>query len=410
MTDKPTTVFIVDDDQDAIDMERLILESAGFAVAVATSSRKALAELEQRRPDCIILDIMMPEVDGMELLRTIRRHEHLQHTKVVMVSGKPFEYDRHRAFELGADGFVVKPFQADWFLASISKVIRDRIALQYWGVRGTLPVSGAEVLRYGGDTSCVTLQFSGGNVFIFDAGTGIKRLSNHLLSTGQSRIDAKILLSHPHWDHINALPFFAPLYQPGNAFEIMGGTHGEVTMEKLVSAQMDGVFFPIKVREFAAHVSYRELKEEAFSVDDIRVETMLLSHPGYCLGYKVSYGGRAICYVTDNELFPRSTSFYNDSYRRRLVAFIQGADVLITDTTYTDDEYRSRIGWGHSPVSEVVEVARLAGVKQLHLFHHDPDQDDAAIDAKLASARELLVQADSAVQCVAPAAGDLFEI
>lgn len=404
------TIFIVDDDQDAVSLERLLLESAGFAVATASSSRTAMAELERVRPDCIILDIMMPEVDGMELLRKIRGHALLQQTKVVMVSGKPYEYDRNRALELGADSFIVKPFQADNFLEIISRVIRDRIELRYWGVRGTLPVSGASTLRYGGETSCVTLRFSDGRCFIFDAGTGIKRLSNHLMSAGQSRIEAKIFLSHPHWDHINALPFFGPLYVPGNEFEILGGTHGEVTMEKMVSAQMDGVFFPIKVREFAARVHYRELKEEAFDVDDIHVETMLLSHPGYCLGYKVSYGGRSICYVTDNELFPRSSSFFNENYRRRLVAFVQHADVLITDTTYTDGEYDSKIGWGHSSVSEVVGLARLAGVKSLHLFHHDPDQDDAAIDAKLAAAQALLAQDDSGIRCVAPAVEEIFEI
>lgn len=183
-----------------------------------------------------------------------------------------------------------------------------------------------------------------------------------------------------------------------------------MTVEKIISSQMDGVYFPIKVREFGARVNYRDLKEESLEVAGIQVDTMLLSHPGYCLGYRIQYGGRIICYITDNELFPRSTSFFNDNYRNRLTGFLQDADVVITDATYTDEEYVNKVGWGHSPVSEVVALADQAKVKSLHLFHHDPDQSDDAIDAKLETATALLDRSQSGTECLAPAEGDIFKI
>lgn len=165
-TGEKRKIFIVDDDQDAINVERMILEPAGYDVSVGSSSREALAELEHIRPDCIILDIMMPDMDGMELLQAIRERQEFRRTKIVMVSGKPYEYDKNRAFELGANGFVLKPFEPKEFLSTLETVIQDQIELQYWGVRGTLPRPGADALRYGGNTSCVTLSFADGR-FLF---------------------------------------------------------------------------------------------------------------------------------------------------------------------------------------------------------------------------------------------------
>jgi phosphoribosyl 1,2-cyclic phosphodiesterase len=185
------------------------------------------------------------------------------------------------------------------------------LELTFWGVRGTLPVANQRAYRYGGNTSCVTLEFPKGQLFIFDAGTGIKELSDALMKQNRRNIAASIFISHPHWDHINALPFFAPLYARGNAFEILGAAHVHKTMEELISAQMDDVYFPITMKEFGAQIKFRDLNEEQIEVEGISVCTMLLSHPGNCLGYRIDYNGRSVCYVTDNELFcpnPSSTT------------------------------------------------------------------------------------------------------
>ena len=178
-----------------------------------------------------------------------------------------------------------------------------------------------------------------------------------------------------------------------------------------IAAQMDDVYFPITLKEFGARVFFRDLRQETFMIDnDIQIETLLLSHPGYCLGYRVNFKGRSVCYVTDNELYLDDHPSYNAKYVADLTKFVSNADVLITDTTYFDQEYKSKVDWGHSCVSKVVELADAAKVKSLHLFHHDPDQDDDAIDKKLALARDALSDRNSAIECIAPAEGGIFLI
>lgn len=404
-------ILIVDDDQEAAELRQLVLSAAGHAVETLTSSLKAIEQLRRGKPDLLIVDIMMPELDGLELIKRIRQNETLAGLKIIVMSAKVYEFDRKRAIDMGADGFIPKSIKLELLNEQIIKIVENKMTLTYWGVRGTLPVPGQSSLRYGGNTSCVTLEFASGRMLIFDAGTGIKALSNHLMKHGRPRLEAKILISHPHWDHINALPFFAPLYIPGNEFEIMGATHGDKSMRELIGAQMDDVYFPITLKEFGARVYFRDLRQESFTIDnDIRVETLLLSHPGYCLGYRINFKGRSICYVTDNELYLDDHPSFNPKYVADLTKFVSGTDILITDTTYFDPEYKTKIDWGHSCVSKVVELADAAKVKSLHLFHHDPDQDDAAIDLKLSTAREAFRARKSEVECVAPAEGGLFLI
>jgi phosphoribosyl 1,2-cyclic phosphodiesterase len=290
------------------------------------------------------------------------------------------------------------------------RVVEDRIDVTFWGVRGTLPVPGHTALRYGGNTSCVTMEFPRGQLFVFDAGTGIKALSDSLVRRGQQTLNAKIFISHPHWDHINALPFFRPLYQRGNEFEILGSAQGDTSLSELISAQMDGVYFPIRFKEFGAHVRFTELGEQEVRVDGIQVRTLYLSHPGTCLGFRVEYNGRSVCYVTDNELYPEDTRFHNRHYVDRLTAFVSGTDMFITDTTYNDAEYAERMHWGHSSVGQVAKVASAARVRTWCLFHHDPDQSDNDIDAKVSAARKALERLGSDVVAIAPAEGQSFKI
>jgi len=402
--------YIVDDDPQILRVQRALLERAGHQVWSSTSSVQALTEVPARRPDCIIIDILMPDLDGLALCKALRAQEALQDSKFVIVSAKAYEFDRQRAREIGASNYLVKPIDPETFVEQLERVLASRLTASFWGVRGTLPVPGKKSLRYGGNTSCVSLSFENDELLVFDAGSGIKELSNSLVARAKERIAAKIFISHPHWDHINALPFFSPLYVPGNQFEVCGPANGDRGMRELVGAQMDGVFFPITMREFGAHVLFRDLVEETFSIGAIEIRTMLLNHPGLCLGYRVNYRDSSVCYVTDNELIPLDAPRHNAAYLERLIDFVRDTDALITDTTYTDAEYASKAGWGHSSVGQVVDLAHCAGVKSLYLFHHDPEQNDDAIDAKLAQARDALAELDSATECFAPAEGDTFQL
>jgi phosphoribosyl 1,2-cyclic phosphodiesterase len=401
-------VYIVDDSRTQAEIARGLLEHAGHQVQVNHSSVAALAEIPRERPDCVLMDIMMPELDGHELCRRLRPLPELTGTKLVMVSAKAYHYERRRALEMGADGFFQKPLDLARFAGDLQRLVADTLTVGFWGVRGTLPISRRDSLRYGGNTSCASVSFPDGRLFVFDAGTGIKALSDALAASKRVRIDTYLFISHAHWDHINALPFFAPFYQVGHRIEISGPAQADLSLRELLSAQMESPYFPISAREFAADVHYHELREGEFEIGRERIRTMLLSHPGSCLGYRLEHGGRSICYVTDNELYPPDSPFHSPEYVEQLAAFVSGADLLITDCAYTDEEYPGRVNYGHSCVSQVVDLACRARVKQLCLMHHDPDQSDATVDAKLARAQELLAARGAATVVSAPA--ELSEI
>jgi phosphoribosyl 1,2-cyclic phosphodiesterase/CheY-like chemotaxis protein len=407
---KKLNFIIVDDDPVSAKILKKTVEPLAQSVSYSTSSVKAIEQIMEQKPDCVFLDIMMPEIDGLELCKRLRNEPELDDMKIVVVSGKPYEFDRNRAFSFGADGYIMKPIDPKQFPEQLKRILEDHMELAFWGIRGTLPVPGRKAIKYGGNTSCVSLEFIRGNLFIFDAGTGIKELSDHLLTKNRFPIEAKIFISHPHWDHINALPFFVPLYMQGNEFEICGPAHGDATIAELISGQMDGVHFPIKIKEFSARVYFRDLKEEEIDIDGIKLKTMLLNHPGHCLGYRVEYKKRSVCYVTDNELYPESSPYYNKNYVKKLIEFVKGADALITDCTYSDEEYETKVTWGHSSTGRVVDLAHRANVKKLFLIHHDPDHADADIDAKRDTAKSMLKKRKSKTLVIAPKEKQIFKI
>lgn len=406
----PYSIFVIDDDPDIQALAGTLLDAAGHRVFLRDNTQQTLDEIRNLKPDCVITDIMMSGMDGLALCQALRSFEELGNTRIIVLSSKGYASDRQRAADLGADAYLRKPILADSFAHQVEDIIEDRVEVTFWGVRGTLPVPGSGSLRYGGNTICVSLDFAHGPLFIFDAGTGIKGLSDLLMSNSKGDLDSYIFISHPHWDHINALPFFGPLYQPGNKVRILGAQHGGIDMEHLISAQMDGIYFPITARAFAANVSYQSLQEEVLDVAGVTISTMLLNHPGHCLGYRIEHGDRVFCYITDNELYPRSSPDYNSGYFDKLADFVRGADMLVTDTTYTDEEYEKHRDWGHSPVSEVVHLAHAAQVKNLYLFHHDPDQDDDAIDTKMQTACLLLKELGSDTRCIAPREKDRYRL
>jgi CheY-like chemotaxis protein len=396
--------FLVDDDPDILALLTRVLSGAGHEVQSTGSSHEALKRIPLERPDCVISDIMMPEMDGFELTRELRRRIELAEMKIIVLSAKTYDFDRRRAKELGADGYIAKPFVQETLLSSIEEILSSTVKVTYWGVHGTLPTPGQAFTRYGGNTPCVSVEVGGEPLYVFDCGSGIKRLSDQVMATAAGqRFSARIFVSHTHWDHINTVPFFAPLYIRGNQIEIFGPYQGDLTIERAISAQMESVYFPVTTREFGSHLTFRDLREEVLEFGPVRVETMLLSHPGYCLGYKLTARKRTVCYITDNELYLESDRRHNPRYVEQLTKFVQGADVLITDTTYRDAEYPAKVDWGHSCVSEVAKLAARAEVKRLHLYHHDVDQTDEIIDLKLKETREALARLGSKVVCEAPA-------
>jgi phosphoribosyl 1,2-cyclic phosphodiesterase/ActR/RegA family two-component response regulator len=398
--------FIIDDDKTTVDVYKSLIEKAGHRVSYTTNSVGALEKTIDLQPDCILCDLLMPDLDGFDLFQSIRTIEAQKRPTFIIITGKVFEYDRRRAIEMGVDGYLNKPINAETFISTILEIHRSNMVIEFWGSRGTLPVPGKKTLKYGGNTNCVTMRVAKKHFFIFDAGTGIKELSNSLTHANNFPVRAKIFISHPHYDHINGIPFFVPLYMQGNEFEILGTSHAGISIEKLIGNQMDSVYFPITMSEFGAKITFRDLSEETFEIDDLHISTIFLNHPGKCLGYRIQHKNKSFCYITDNELYLEESPNYSQFEVDRLVNFIKDTNVLVIDSTYTDEEYFRKIGWGHSCISRVVDVAHQARVKLLCLYHHDPDQFDKEIEQKLKQAKALLKARRSKTRCIAAREGE----
>jgi phosphoribosyl 1,2-cyclic phosphodiesterase len=261
--------------------------------------------------------------------------------------------------------------------------------ITFWGTRGSIPTPGPQTARYGGNTACVAVAGRKDELVILDAGSGIRPLGRDLLRSGNSGINADILLSHTHWDHIQGLPFFQPLNVKGNSVRIYGSAQEGVGLESILDRQMDPMVFPIPLRALAAELTVTEIEGGAFEIDGFTVEAFRLRHPGTTLGYKLVpvRGGPTMAYLTDNELGPGGNYTVPENWRAELVRFLGGVDTLVHDGMYSDELMAQRAGWGHSTPKQAVELAIECRARRLVLFHHEPEHDDEAIDQLLARAR-----------------------
>lgn len=258
--------------------------------------------------------------------------------------------------------------------------------VKFWGVRGSIAVPGKEYSKYGGNTSCIELR-CGETILILDAGTGIRKMGRALQQEfGKTPIHVNILISHTHWDHIQGFPFLPHIYIPGNSVTFYGG-HSVSTLEKLIMVQMHREYHPVTIFELAADVDFVELHSNNFKINDIDIMFTHLLHPGLSLGFRITYRGKVFAYIADNEILPdKNMARYN---WENIGHLIQDADMVVADCQYTDDEYKNKVGWGHSSVSQVVNICEEYNVKQLYTFHHDPDHTDKIVDRMIKSARKL---------------------
>lgn len=399
-------ILIVDDDEILLKLLLNIFEPKGYKVRTCSQPEKTLDAISEFSPDLVILDVLMQKVDGFTLLKNIREKPEFKCLKIIILTAKFFEFDKLRAFELGADAFMSKPFETAKLLEKVEQTLYLRSILTFWGTRGSLPSPGPDTIKYGGNTSCIELRMPKEKLFILDAGTGIRKLGKKIAREGVNQ-KINLLLTHPHWDHIFGLPFFIPIYKPGNEIVICGARHGDISLREVVAGQMEGIYFPITIKEFGARTYFRELSEGEHEIDGVKVQAHFLNHPGQTLGYRIWAGDKSIAYVTDNELPLESANPKGDRHRReKLLAFLENVDILIHDASFTDEEYKTRVGWGHPPISALVQLAMEANVKELSLFHHEPDHVDADVDKLLAFCLEKIEKTGSSLKCSAAMEGE----
>jgi phosphoribosyl 1,2-cyclic phosphodiesterase len=272
----------------------------------------------------------------------------------------------------------------------------EPVRLTFWGVRGSAPAPGRQTLRYGGNTPCVELRV-GSHLFILDAGTGLRELGRELHSEFQvPGLEACILLSHYHWDHVQGLPFFEPLYFAGNTFHLFGprlGGNGRTGLSQILEALFAAPYFPVSTTALKAAYSLGELDGNSqFTLGPARIRTCALNHPQGALAYRVEAGGVAIVYATDHEPGQAEAD-------QALRALARDADLLISDAQYRPEELGAqKQGWGHGSWESAAALARDAGVKHLMLFHHEPLRSDDEIDALLEQARRVFPQTSAAAE------------
>ena len=264
-----------------------------------------------------------------------------------------------------------------------------RLCVRFWGVRGSIPTPERGSLGVGGNTSCVEVRAADGTTLVLDAGTGARALGVALTAQAGGRpVHAHVLFSHFHWDHLQGLPFFAPLYTPGNHVHFYaagpraGGPPDE-RLDALLRGQMCPPYFPAPFHEVGAATTATTLAEgEPFAIGGLTVRPFPLHHPQGSHGFRIEADGAAVVYATDYE---HGVAAYDAGLRD----VARDADLLISDAQFTPDEYALRRGWGHTTYAEAAAVAEAAGVGRLALFHHDPAHDDETLARIETSTRSL---------------------
>lgn len=424
------TALVIDDDPIVRSVLSRTLEDVGWTVQQADAGDTGVELALKHRPEVIVTDLLMPRFNGYQVCRAIRSNQaYFPQPRIIVVSSSNYAADRSNSIDAGADDFLLKPIKPVELLRLLEleggttfirrnpgptknatppdttffrRSIGTPPTVRFWGVRGSIATPGDSTLKYGGNTTCIEVR-ADGELIVLDAGTGIRNLGRKLAAEFKSQpIEVSILISHTHWDHIQGFPFFIPAYSSQNQIRIMGYEGARVGLQSVLSSQMESPFFPVSMQQLPGYLQVEELKEMEFMIGQVKVRAAFMNHPGICVGYRLETSGGSIAFLPDNEPHSRlrmapateSAQSYEvlafaQKQDEKLIEFIRDCDVVIMDSQYDAAEYRTHIGWGHTCVDDAVALAVIAKVKQLFLFHHDPDHDDAKVDSMAEWAREL---------------------
>lgn len=277
--------------------------------------------------------------------------------------------------------------------------------IKVWGSRGSIPVSGKEYLKYGGDTTCVEIRTKSGDIIIVDAGTGIRRLGNKL--DEEKSFDLHFIFTHAHWDHLMGFPFFKPLYFKKFNIRMHRCPYNSKFVETILSKLMAPPNFPVKYSEITAQLFYPNTCPTEFEIGSVKVVPIALSHPNGGNGYKFIEDSKSFVFLTDNELgyiHPGGLPF------KDYVKFSRNADLLIHDAEYTPEEYKTFIDWGHSVYTDALDLAQKAKVKKLGLFHLNQERTDRQMDKIVQDCRNRIAKKGRKLDCVGVASDMEFEL
>lgn len=397
------------------------LQKAGYQVAVAADGEECLRQARENVPDLVMLDIMMPKMHGIDVLKAFRADPKTRDIGVMVCSAKNLRTERKEATALGALDYLIKPIPPALLLEKVNAFFDGRAKFTgpaaytaskagtdvyrgtlntnrphftLWGTRGSTPTVGGRFQRHGGNTSCMSVT-AGDEVFIFDAGSGIRDLGLKLMA-GQIR-KVHLFITHPHWDHIQGFPFFAPAYAPDFEITVYGSKGFGKDIESLFRGQLDRDYFPVQIEDMKSDLKFHHLSERPVEIGAARITWEFAQHAGATVGYKIEFPHSKISWVPDNEFLQGYTgapTLARDDPRlvsyEAMIAFLAGTDFVIHECQYTPEEYPERIGMGHSSISNAALLMKFAGVRRWFVTHHDPLHDDNFLETKLNLTRQIL--------------------
>ncbi len=433
-------ILVIDDSSFIITYIVKALEKE-YQIISTTDPEKSLEIFDIEKPSLVIVDIMMPKINGIELLKRIKKKNN--QTGVIVSSGRTLAQDYQMAIEAGANYYIFKPFSPKKLLNIVNNYFSDKLVIEsyedlmlinkeqnknlynppniekdsyvkLWGTRGSITISGPEFSAFGGNTSCLEVRH-GKELIIIDAGTGIQPLGLDILKSEIKTIH--LFIGHTHWDHIQAFPFFTPVYIKDFEINIYAPKGFGRSAEDLFSGMLKREYFPVKLEEMEAKLNFIELADfEPLQIGEVKISYDYTVHPGITFCFKIETNNKKIGYATDNEFLtghhdnPHLIKEEDDRLEpsRHLLAFFKGCDLLIHEAQYTTDEYKTKVGWGHSSISNATALIRLCRIKQWIITHHDPTHNDDFLREKLQIQKDILQEAN--IECQVEMAYDGMKI
>lgn len=430
-TPNPSKKILLAEDVRAISLRMShALEQHGYTVRVAEDGEECVEQIESFKPDLLVLDLIMPRMNGLEVLRQVRSQQATQHLPVIVTTAKDYSTELKHLQQTGPVDVLIKPFDPELLLEKLRQYFHEsgtatgithrehrsatgeqyapvldtkRPHVKFWGTRGSIPVCGARYAQHGGNTTCFEYN-TGKERIMFDAGSGLREAGQSFLAGGPCHIH--LFITHTHWDHIQGFPFFVPIYVPGFEITVYGERGFGKNIESLLCGQMDRDYFPIQREDLHAKIKFVFLDDAPVKIGDVTVTREFTQHPGATVGFKVEHHGWNVAFIPDNEFLQGYTGPPAPLTREHdlvvpyepMIKFLDGVDLLIHEAQYLPTDYPRRIGWGHSNLPTACALAKMVGAKKWIVVHHDPDHDDPALHSKLNLTRQILKEIDCSIE------------